>query len=136
MRRILLSLILSFLLLAAPAVSVSSVSAEEWSDDDPPMVIVTPQRRVVVVFNTIGAIGAQHKPALRRAKVGYTVAPTSDGKGTKVNIVTTVPDDRFATGFPTRSIVSSLPFGRGKVHGATIGVSGAPMSVQFTLNIP
>ena len=116
-----------------------AVGAAEWCDTDPVLVIETPGGALVTVYLLVGALGAEHLPAAQAASLlaaNETVKSVAGGQATRVTVTVTVPDDPFASGFPTRATVSSLPLGSGVVYDATEGTSGAPMTLRFTLPIP
>lgn len=107
-------------------------AGEQWCEYDPILVITTPKGNRVPVFYLTGAQGLQHSAATQLAAVSYTARPSS--QGTWVDVTVTVPDDVFATSYPTRVTVSSGPWGTLKVHGKDGGASGKPMRVSFHLD--
>ncbi len=113
--------------------------AAEWCDTDPLVAITTPGGNVVPVYVMVGVLGAEHLPAAQVASILYTTASdkaTAGGAATKVELTVLVPDDAFATGFPTRSTASSEPYGTGIVYDSTYGKSGQQMVLKFTLPVP
>ena len=116
-----------------------AVSAAEWCDTDPLLLIRTPDGGVVTAYLLVGALGAQHLPAALAASLLAAAEPleaTEGGRAMRVTATITVPDDLFASGFPTRAIVSSGPLGTGTVYAHVEGTSGAPMRLRFTLPTP
>jgi hypothetical protein len=113
----------------------SAVAMEAWCDGDPVVVIVTPGGAIVPLFVTSSGLGLQHLPAVLLAGITYTTEPADGGTATLVKLRVVVPGDLFDPRFATRSVVSTGPLGTGTVHGSTSGVSGAPMSVTFKLNV-
>jgi hypothetical protein len=118
----------------APASTATAM--ESWCEDDPPVVIITPGGSMVIVYVTSGAIGLEHLVALQLATIRHTVTPANGGLATHVDMTVEVPNDLFASGFPTRTTVSSGPFKLGTIHGTAMGRSGEPMHVAFQLPVP
>ncbi len=116
-----------------PAPSVAQ-AGDDWCEIDPLLLIQTPAGNTVPVFYLTGAYGLEHAAATQLAQATYAVEP--DAGGTKVTFKVTVPDDLFGKGFPTRVTVSSGPWGTLQVHGKASGTSGAPMSLEFYLDVP
>ncbi len=106
-------------------------AGEQWCEYDPILVVTTPKGNKVPVFYLTGALGLQHSATTQLAAVSYTAKPS--GQGTSVDVTVTVPNDAFATGFPTRVKFSSGPWGTLKVYGIGSGTSGKPMRVSFHL---
>ena len=134
LRRVVAAVVLGCCLLLTAQLTAPSASAgAQWCDTDPVVVIVTPGGALVPLFVNNGAQGAVHLPAVLLARMPYTVAPIAGG--TEVHLSVTVPNDLFAKGFPTRSVVSTGPLGTGTIHAAAYGVSGQPMLLTFTLDV-
>jgi hypothetical protein len=121
------------------ALAPAPVAAAEWCDTDPLVLVVTPAGTVVPVYVLVGALGVEHLPAAQAASIVSTtvaVDATAGGRATKVALMVLVPDDVFASGFPTRSAASSGPLGSGTIYDATSGISGQTMTLRFTLAVP
>ena len=134
MKRILLSVLVALICLGtlAPAVGAD----DSWCATDPSVVIRTPGGNTVVVHVTNYAQGSQHLPALRDAAISHTTQAVPGQAATDVEIQVLVPDDEHATGYPTRSVVSTLPFEGGTVLARDEGKSGKPMKLRFRLDVP
>ena len=132
-RRFLLSTGVAALGVGALAPAVAAV--EEWCATDPAVPIRTPAGSTVVVHVTNSALGTQHEAALRDAAITTSVK-RARGSGTDVEIHVTVPDDRFASGYPTRAVVSTRPWGAGTVLATAAGKSGRVMKLRFHLDTP
>ena len=117
------------------AMAPTAGAYEEWCEADPAVVIRTPGGNTVVVHVTNAALGTAHAAALRAASISSTVQ-AGGGAGTDVEIEVTVPDDAVATGFATRTMVSTLPWGAGTVLATDTGNSGRVMKLRFRLDIP
>jgi hypothetical protein len=122
------------LLLLAPGARPAAAS-DEWCESDPAVAVRTPAGAVVVVYVTNGALGAEHRPALARAQIGYAAVAAPGGAGTLVDMEVVVPDDGGAR-FPTRSVVSTRPLKTGAVLAAAEGWSGRPLRLRFQLGVP
>jgi hypothetical protein len=109
---------------------------ESWCEDDPPVIVTTPGGSLVIVYVTSGAIGLEHLLAVQLATIEYTAKPANGGQATRVDMTVQVPNDLFASGFPTRTTVSSGPFKLGTIYGTASGRSGEPMRVTFQLPVP
>jgi hypothetical protein len=134
LRRIVVAVVLGCCLLLSAQLAAPGASAgAQWCDTDPVVVIITPSGVLVPLFVNNGAQGVEHQPAVLLASMPYTVTPV-DG-GTEVHLNVTVPNDLFARGFPTRSVVSTGPLGTGTVYATAYGVSGKPMQLTFTLDV-
>ncbi len=133
-RAVLTATVMALFLLGATA--PAALASDDWCDTDPLVVITTPAGNLVPVFNTNGAQGLQHQPAILLSRVSYTVQPVDGGKGTLVKMSVTVPNDIFGSGFPTRAKISTGPMGTLKVLATSTGNSGKPMNMQFTLDVP
>jgi hypothetical protein len=133
-RAVLTAMVMALFLMgtAAPA----ALASDDWCDTDPLVVIKTPAGNLVPVFNTVGAKGLQHQPAILLARVSYTTQRGGDGRSTVVNLNVTVPDDLIGSGFPTRAKISTGPMGTLKVLATATGTSGKAMPMQFTLDVP
>ena len=135
MRRLLIVAALLLGILAMPA----GAAAAEWCDTDPLVLITTPGGNIVPVYVLVSAAGIEHLPAVQVASILYTtvaVAARAGGQATRVTLTVTVPDDAFATGFPTRATASSGPLASGTVYDQTYGTSGRPMTLRFTPPLP
>ena len=138
MTRLCRTALVAVLLLGGLAVAPAGASAQ-WCEEDPLVAIQTPGGNLVVVYVLIGVLGAEHLPAAQAAAITVTVAAvdaTAGGRATKVELAVLVPDDAFASAFPTRSTASSEPLGTGVVYDQTEGSSGQPMTLKFTLDVP
>jgi hypothetical protein len=134
--RLLWVLLAAVAAVAAVGPAPRASAMESWCDEDPPVVITTPGGRAVVVYVTNGALGLQHLPAVQLASIRHTVQPADGGRATLVKMEVVVPDDAFGTGFPTRTTASSGPFKTLTVYDSATGTSGAPMRLQFKLDVP
>ncbi len=131
---IVLGLFVAVLGPAAPA-----RAAAEWCDTDPLLLIRTPDGQLVSVYVLVGALGAEHLPAAQAASLlttSDTVETTAGGRATRVTVTVVVPDDLLGSGFPTRAATSTGPLGTGTVYATAEGISGAPMTLRFTLDVP
>ncbi len=128
--RLVFAVVLVGMLAACPPAS-GVLASDQWCDNDPPVVIRTPGGALVTVYVTNGALGVQHLPAVELASIATDVSPA--GGGTRVRMRVLVPDDPFASGFPTRTVVSTGPFATGTIHARASGSSGQPMAMTFTL---
>jgi hypothetical protein len=137
MRRTLVVVLILIALLLGPAAPARA--GAEWCDTDPLILVVTPAGNVVPVFILVGVQELRHLPAAQAASILATDAiteSTAGGRATRVAVVVAVPDDHFGRGFPVRAAVSTGPMGTGTVHAAAEGISGAPMTLRFTLAVP
>ena len=137
MARVLLIALVVVVTLLAPAAPAHA--AAEWCDTDPLLLIRTPDGGVVTVYLLVGALGAEHLPAVLAASLLAATEPleaTEGRRALRVIATVTVPNDLFGPGFPTRALVTSGPLGSGAVYAATEGASGAPMTLRFTLPMP
>ncbi|HEU5317610.1 MAG TPA: hypothetical protein VFX49_15965 [Chloroflexota bacterium] len=134
MKRSLLSLLLALLCVVwlAPA----ALAEEEWCPIDPNLVVRTPGGNTVVVHVTNYAFGSQHVPALRAASIEYAVQSVPGLAATDVDVTVLVPDDAYASGFPTRTVASTQPFEGGIILARDDGKSGQPMRLRFRLDVP
>src|SRR5215210_1463195 len=124
--------VLTLLLTRAPA-----AFADDWCSDDPLVKIVTLGGTKQYVHVTTFAYGIEHRKALHKAAIIWSVAPASEGTATDVTITTTVPQDGSGGGFPTKMLVSTKPNGKGTVLGQVdAGAAGSPMVVTYTLAMP
>jgi hypothetical protein len=121
------------LLWTAPASTASAM--ESWCEDDPPVLIVTPGGATVVVYVTTGAMGLEHLPAVQLATIRHSVKSAKGGLATRVDMTVEVPNDVFASNFPTRTTVSSGPFKTGTVYATATGRAGEPMRLAFQLPV-
>ena len=129
--------------LAAAAVALAAAAparaGAEWCETDPLLLIQTPAGTLVPVFLLVGAQGLLHLPAAQAASLVATTSTaeaTAGGRATRVTVTVTVPNDPFGAGFPARAATSSGPLGSGTGYATAEGVSGAPMTLRFTLPIP
>lgn len=123
---------LSLLLTRAPA-----AFADDWCSADPLVKVVTPGGTKQYAHVTTFAYGTQHRKALRKAEIVWSVAPASGGAATDVTITTTVPQDGSGGAFPTKALVSTKPRGKGTVLGQVdVGAAGSPMVVTYRLAMP
>lgn len=123
---------LTLLLTRAPA-----AFADDWCSADPLVKVVTPGGTKQYVHATTFAYGVQHRQALHKAEIIWSVAPASGGTATDVTITTTVPQDGSGGGFPTKALVSTKPHGKGTVLGQVdVGAAGSPMVVTYRLAMP
>lgn len=127
--------LLATLLLGLVLLFPAPAAGAEWCDTDPLVVIRTPRGMLVPVYVTSGALGIEHQPAVLLAAIDYTVKSLGVS-GTQVRMTVRVPDDAFATSFPTRTVASSGPFATGIVYDRADGVSGEDMVMTFTLDVP
>ena len=138
MVRVLLVALVLLAALLGPAAPARA--GAEWCDTDPLVLVTTPDGDVIPVYVLIGVRGAEHLSAALAATlftaVGEPVEATGSGRAFRVTITVTVPDDAFASGFPTRAAASTGPLGIGTVYATTEKTSGAPMTLRFTLDIP
>ena len=123
---------------AALAAAGPARAGAEWCETDPLLVVATPGGHLVAVYLLVGAQGLEHLPAALAASLLASAAPdsTAGGRATRVTVTVTVPDDAFGAGFPARAAVSSGPLGGGTAYDSIEGVSGAPMTLRFTLAVP
>jgi hypothetical protein len=122
-------------LLGVGALAPAAGAYDEWCEVDPAVLVRTPGGNTVVVHITSAALGIEHEAALRAASISTTVQAGGAG-GTDVEIEVTVPDDALATGFSTRTMASTLPWGTGTVLATETGKSGQAMKLRFRLDIP
>jgi hypothetical protein len=140
MRPFVLAALVAVLLLAA---SSSATSADvEWCEDDPTVLVPLPGGSMLVHV-TDYALGREHLAALRAATITSQVLPDGTGQvapagpaAADVVLDISIPDDAYASGFPTRSIVSTLPHAAGTVLAAASGQSGQVMRLTFTVVLP
>ncbi len=129
-----------FVMLAAAFAPVAPARAgAEWCDTDPLLLVTTPSGHVVPVFILVGAQGPEHLPAAQAASLLATTGTaetTAGGRATRVTVTVTVPHDLFGGGFPARAAASTGPLGTGTVHATDEGVSGVPLILRFTLDVP
>jgi hypothetical protein len=128
--------------LGAVALTTAVSADADWCESDPPLRIVTPQgQRVLLHVTNYGQLTG--RPADDRviarlvsaAGIRHTVA--ADGDGTLVTVTVDVQSPPSGVPFATRSIVSTLPHGRGERLGAEMtGVSGQPLTTTFRLSVP
>ena len=133
------ALLVVTILLAALLGPTAPAAAAEWCDTDPILLIQTPDGGVVTAYLLVGALGAQHLPAVLAASLLAAAEPleaTEGGHKLRVTATVTVPNHLVGSGFPTRALVSSGPLGTGTVYAATEGASGTPMTLRFTLPAP
>jgi hypothetical protein len=123
----------------ATALSATATPAafadETWCDMDPVQLVITSGGQLVPIFVTNGARSALHLPQLLLARITHTVKSVDNGTATLVTVSVTVPDALLGNSFATRSVVTSGPMGLLKVYALTTGTSGAPMTMQFKLNV-
>ena len=129
------ALVALLLLVGAGRVPVVGAT-DQWCDVDPALLVTTPAGKQVVVYLTNGALGLEHQAAVQTASVTYTVRSVAGRTATLVRVEVTVPDDAFGSAFPTRTKASSGPQATGTVYASTSGVSGQPMRLDFTLDVP
>ncbi len=132
-------LLVAVLLVAALGPVAPARAAAEWCDTDPLLLIVTPGGTVVPVFILVGARGAEHLAAAQGASLlatSGTAEATAGGRATRVTVTVSVPNDPFGDNFPTRAAAGAGPLGTGIVYASSSGVSGASMTLRFTLPIP
>jgi hypothetical protein len=133
-------MLIALLVLVATIGTVTpGYAAAEWCDTDPLLIVVTPAGQPVPVFLLVGAQGLEHLPAALAASLVAVTVPVETidaGPATRATVTVTVPNDLFERGFPTRALVSSGPLGSGTIYATAEGVSGAPMTLRFTLPIP
>ena len=122
-------------LLSTGALAAPALAGDEWCPSDPAVVVHTPGGNTVVVHVTIWALGTEHQAALRDAVI-VTTATAAPGPTTDGEIRVTVPDDAYATGFPTRATASTHPWEAGTVLARDEGKSGQPMKLRFRLDVP
>ena len=108
------------------------VQAAEWCLHDPQVTVQTSPGESFTVYVTEGVMGSQHQPALALAKVTY-ITRTLSSKSVFVVIYDTIPTDSSGT-FATEMVVSSQPFGAGRIYGSSYGSSGKRMAVPFWIN--
>ena len=135
-RRFLMTLIGVSLLAAAPVWTPATLAGAQWCDTDPLVLIETPGGATVPVYVTNGALGTEHLPAVLLAAMTYTASPTDGGSATLVKLDVVVPDDEFASHFPTRSVASTSPMATGAIYASTTGYSGEVMRLVFKLDVP
>ncbi|HET7771089.1 MAG TPA: hypothetical protein VFN74_20110 [Chloroflexota bacterium] len=119
---------------SASALASTAGAADEWCEVDPAVVIRTPGGNKVVVHVTYAALGREHQATLRETAISTTVRAAGPS-ATDVEIQVLIPNDRFATGFQTRSMVSTLPFGKGTPLASDQGKSGQAMKLRFRLDV-
>jgi hypothetical protein len=129
-----LSLVVLLLVLVANALPASA--ANSWSDTDPVVVVVTPAGNMWPVYVNNGVDDVKHLPAAQAAKMTYTVKSISAGRSTQVAMTSTVPCDALGSGWDTRELPSTGPFGTGDVYGVAYAKCGQPMTVSFNLQLP
>ena len=134
-RRFLMALI-GVCLLAALTWAPVTLAGAEWCDTDPLVLVQTPGGATVPVYVTNGALGVEHLPAVLLAAISYTASPTNGGRATLVKMDVVVPDDEFASRFPTRSVASTGPMATGAIYASTTGYSGKVMRLVFKLDVP
>ena len=127
------SLCAALLLWAGPASTAAAM--ESWCEDDPPVLITTPGGTTVVVYVTTGAMGTEHLLAVQLASIHHSVKSVKGGGATHVDMTVEVPNDLFASGFPTRATVSSGPFKTGTIYASATGTAGEPMRLVFQLSV-
>jgi hypothetical protein len=118
--------------LLALCVAVPAQAAAEFCIVDPELQIQLSRDANITVYITEGVVGPEHLPALARAKANYTTVTLSK-KSVLVTVYDFIPADSFGTS-ATMMIVSSQPYGAGKVYGSAYGTSGTTMSVSFAID--
>jgi hypothetical protein len=112
-----------------------SGASASWCWIDPEVTIATPAGNTAVVHLTMAAPDVKYAPNLDAATISYRVL-SEDRKDLTARVVMSVavPDD-YVTGdeFPVQFIVSSEPWGAGRVYAAAMGRSGETTSLSFTV---
>jgi|SRR6266542_4274689 len=134
MKRLLLCILMG-LLCVGLLVPVARAD-DYWCEGDPAVTIRTPTGNTVVVYLTLRALGTEHAAALRDATETYTVQAVSNAPATDVELQVSIPDDQYASGFPTVSTASTQPFGGGTVLDSEPGKSGQMTKLRFRLDVP
>ena len=113
-----------------------AAAGEDWCDTDPLVKVITPGGSHQFVHLTFSAPSSAFRQNLIAAKnsIVWTAVRSADGLGTDVTVTSTVPLDGLAA-FPTRSRVSTHPFGEGTLYSSVEGTAGIPMVNSYRLNV-
>jgi hypothetical protein len=69
------------------------------------------------------------------ARITHSVQSVDGGAASLVTVTVRVPNGVLGNTFATRSVVSSGRVGLLTVYATATGVSGAPVTIQFKLNV-
>jgi hypothetical protein len=141
---------LAFFLAWAPLPAAPTASAvEEWCSTDPVLVVRTPSGRAEVLHITNYGLGLEHIGEVRRAEISSVTRPAGGPPGqagnrreearpaeiVEVEVVVEIPTGADGKPFPTRTVVSTGPFGMGTVLASAAGQSGDAMRMEFRLDV-
>ena len=121
--------------MATAAAAPAALASDTWCDVDPIQLVITSGGTLVPIFVTNGARSLLYLPQLLLARITHTVTSVDGGTASLVTVSVTVPSGLLGRTFATRSVVSSGPLGLLSLFATTMGTSGSPMTIQFTLNV-
>jgi hypothetical protein len=131
-RRLLLGGVLGIFLacLATPA------QAAEWCLNDPALIFSAPHSHLkLTIYATEGVQGFQHAGALARAHLDFNAKPGKLAGTMQMQVKAKIEGKDHDT-FATVLVISSRPFGAGRLYGVTTGTSSHDMNLTFQFAYP
>jgi hypothetical protein len=132
LRRILFGVVLGILLacVATPA------QAAEWCLNDPALIFSTPHSHVrLTIYATEGVQGASHAAALTKAHLDFNAHPGKHAGLMDIQVKVKIEGNDHDS-FATVLVVSSRPYGAGRLYGVVTGTSSHDMQLNFEFAYP